>query len=232
MKPLIGVSAGLKDDTVLSLNKTNYEKISEYGGLPVVLPNLCDEDEIKALAEKLDGLLLTGGVDIDPILFGEEPHKDLGEVSPSRDYFEMTIAKEMLKLNKPIFGICRGSQILNVATNGTIYQDIYAQNEGEFLQHLQKAPREHAAHFVQVEEDSMLYEIVKAKEIKVNTFHHQAVKNVGEDMKVSSRANDGVVESIESGKHKFALGVQWHPEYLKDDASQALFKAFINACVG
>lgn len=231
MKPLIGVSSGIRDECVLSLHQINYEKISEYGGLPVVLPNLSGEDEVKVLAEKLDGLLLTGGGDIDPLLFNEEPHKELGEVTPRRDFFEIALAKEILKLNKPIFGICRGSQILNVASGGTLYQDIYSQKDGELLQHLQKAPREHAAHFVQVEEETMLFDIVKSNKIKVNTFHHQAVKGVGEGIKVSSRASDSVIESIESVEHKFALGVQWHPEYLKDEASQELFKAFIAACL-
>lgn len=231
MKPLIGVSAGVRDERVLSLNQTNYEKISEHGGLPVVLPNISDEDGIKMLAKKLDGLLLTGGHDIDPTLFGEEPHKDLGEVTPNRDFFEIAITQEMLNLNKPIFGICRGSQILNVAAGGTIYQDIYSQKDGELLQHQQKAPRDHAAHFAHVEMDTMLFDIVTSEKIKINTFHHQAVKDVGEGLKVSSRASDSVIESIESETYKFALGVQWHPEYLKDDASQALFKAFIDACI-
>jgi len=229
MKPLIGISAGLKENTVLSLHKINYEKISENGGLPIVLPNVIDNELLQAFAEKLDGLLLTGGGDIDPILFGEEPHKDLGEVSPMRDHFEINLTEEMLDLDKPVLGICRGSQVLSVATGGTIYQDIYAQKRGGILQHKQKAPREHASHFVQIAEDSLLYAIVKTNQLKVNTFHHQAIKDVGKNIQISSRANDGVIEAIESNKNAFALGVQWHPEFLNDAASQSIFKAFIGA---
>lgn len=229
-KPIIGISTGIKDEKVISLNMKNFERIYENGGLPFILPPVNSDADTKRFAQEIDGLLLTGGEDVDPTIFDEEPHKALGEVSPLRDTFEISLAKEMLSLNKPIFGICRGSQVLNIATGGTLYQDIYAQHEEELLQHQQKAPRDHASHFTHIEQESKLYKIVQEKKIKINSYHHQAVKTLGEGMIISSYAKDQIVESIESTKHTFVLGVQWHPEYLNDAASKQLFSAFIDAC--
>ena len=232
MKPVIGITTDIEKESKHVLNNNNVQAVIRAGGLPVILPIGIDED-VKQLSTMLDGLLLTGGGDIDPMLFGEEPHKHLGDVSPSRDSIEMALVQEMLKLNKPILGVCRGLQIINIALGGNMYQDIYAQRDVPLLQHAQKAHRHHQSHFVQVKEGSLLESITKSEQIKVNSYHHQAVKDVPLPLIISGVSSDGIIEAIESTKHSFVLGVQWHPEALaenKDTVSLHIFEKFLEKC--
>lgn len=232
MKIIIGVSSNLKED-LLSVPMSNIRAITQFGGVPIVLPNLVI-DEITEIANTINGLLLTGGGDIDPTLFGEEPLPGLGNIVPERDLFEMALVKRMLELNKPILGICRGAQIMSIAMGGDMYQDIYSQKNGPLLQHDQQAPNWHGSHFVEVTEGSLLRKIVGMDKFKVNSYHHQALRNMPEGFIVSGVASDGVIEAFESTKHPFALGIQWHPESLltKGDASsRAIFETFMNACM-
>lgn len=229
MKPVIGITADIENESKHVLGNNNVEAIIRAGGLPVIIPTGIDK-EVQQLCKMLDGLLLTGGGDIDPMLFGEEPHKHLGDVSPSRDLIEMALVKEMLKLNKPVLGICRGLQIINIALGGNMYQDIYSQRDVPLLQHAQKAHRYHQSHLVQVEKGSLLESITKSEQIKVNSYHHQAVKDVPLPLIVSGVASDGTIEAIESTKHAFVLGVQWHPEALADNketVSLDIFEKFL-----
>ncbi|OHX44674.1 MULTISPECIES: gamma-glutamyl-gamma-aminobutyrate hydrolase family protein [Cytobacillus] len=232
MKPTIGVTSNLNDQ-LLTLSMDNIDALTESGAVPIVVPNYLVEENINQLIEKIDGLLVTGGGDIDPTLFGEEPHQHLGSICPERDSFEMSIITKMLDHNKPVLGICRGCQILAIAAGGDMYQDIYFQMEGEILQHSQKAPRWHASHFVSVKKDTLLYKIVQTDRIKVNSFHHQAVRELPKEFEVSAISNDSVIEAFESKKHSFVLGVQWHPECLTekhDKPSLLIFQHFVNAC--
>lgn len=231
MRAIIGISSNLKED-LLSVPMSNVRAITQFGGVPIVLPNLVG-DGIEEIAGAIDGLLLTGGGDIDPTLFGEEPLPGLGNIVPERDQFELALIQKMLELNKPILGICRGAQIMSIAMGGDMYQDIYSQKDAPLLQHDQQAPNWHGSHFVQVTEGSLLRKIVGVDKIKVNSYHHQALRNMPEGFIVSGVASDGVIESFESTNHAFVMGVQWHPESLiaKGDASSfAIFEAFINAC--
>lgn len=231
LKPIIGISSSLNEH-VLSVHTDYIKAITKFGGVPIILPNL-QEDAIESIVELLDGLLLTGGGDIDPTLFNEEPHQNLGTITPERDEFEIAIIQKMMKLNKPIFGICRGLQILNIAIGGDMYQDIYTQSQNKLLQHTQLAPRSHTSHFVQVSEGSKLSDIVQVEKFKVNSFHHQAVRKIPVDFKASAIASDGIIEAFESMNHKFVMGLQWHPECLlskNDHASTAIFEAFILSC--
>lgn len=231
LKPTIGVSTNLKDH-VLSVSTDYLDGITSFGGLPIVLPNLNDED-VQSIALLLDGLLLTGGGDVDPTLFFEEPIPHLGNVSPERDNFEIALTQAMLKLNKPILGICRGIQILNIAAGGNIYQDIYSQFDKPLLQHAQLAPRHHASHFIQIEKATKLHGILQSDLVKVNSFHHQAVKKIPKAFEICAIANDGLIEAIESKEHDFVLGIQWHPEGMfkkNDSSSVSIFQAFIKAC--
>src|SRR5699024_7268851 len=151
-------------------------------------------EQIEYYAQMLDGLYATGGYDIDPTLFGEEPHPNLGVITPARDYFERELLKRFLQLNKPIFAICRGSQILNIAAGGDMYQDIYGQiNHRDLLQHEQKAPKGHRSHFVHVTEDSMLHQLTGMDVLRVNSRHHQANRNVADPFVISGKASDGVL---------------------------------------
>lgn len=232
MKPIIGVTSNL-DDTQLSVSMDNIHSLLNAGAIPIVLPNLLEDGKIEKLAEEMDGLLLTGGGDIDPTLFGEEPHQNLGSICPERDTFELSIIQKMLALDKPILAICRGSQILSIAAGGDMYQDIYFQMGVPLLQHAQKAPRWHASHFVNVKRNSLLHRATGERSFKVNSYHHQAVRKMPENFEVCAEANDGVIEAFESNKHSFVLGVQWHPECMtqkNDHPSIAIFEAFIKAC--
>ena len=220
MKPVIGITTDIENESKYVLNHNNVQAVLRAGGLPVILP-IGIEQDAQQLSTMLDGLLLTGGGDIDPMLFGEEPHKHLGDVSPSRDLIEMTLVQEMLKKNKPILGVCRGLQIINIALGGNMYQDIYSQRDVPLLQHTQKAHRFHQSHFVQVKEGSLLESITKSEQIKVNSYHHQAVKDVPLPLIISGVASDGIIEAIESTEHAFVLGVQWHPEALADNRETA-----------
>ena len=202
MKPVIGITTDIDRDRKHHLNTNYVTAIIRAGGLPLILPIGVEED-VKQIVTMLDGLLLTGGGDIDPTLFNEEPHALLGEVTPTRDTLEIELAKEMLQVNKPILGICRGLQILNVALGGAIIQDIHSQSANTILQHSQKAPRSHSSHFVQIEKDTILESITKTHKIKVNSFHHQAVKDVPEPLIISGTASDGIIEAVESTSASF-----------------------------
>ncbi|MFA9555777.1 gamma-glutamyl-gamma-aminobutyrate hydrolase family protein [Evansella sp. AB-rgal1] len=232
MKKMIGITSNLRHDGVLTTSQDNITAITKFGGVPVVLPNISDEKSIDKLIDSIDGLLVTGGGDIDPTLFGEEPHPDLGEINPERDVFEMILIKKCLDRNIPILAICRGCQILNIAAGGDMYQDIYAQTFHQLLQHSQRAPRTHTSHFVEVAEDSLFHQIVQSSKFKVNSYHHQAVRDLADGFKVSAKSSDGIIEAFESEHHKFVFGIQWHPENLlqtDDINSVKLFKAFIES---
>jgi putative glutamine amidotransferase len=215
-RPLIGVTGRRHPYTAEIVGVfagDGYTKgIYEAGGLPVVLPYTEDETQVEAWSLVLDGLLLSGGEDMDPSYYEELPMIGLGEVSPERDFLESVLTKAMLSQGKPVFGICRGMQVLNVVAGGSLYQDLPRQFKG--MQHSQKAPRTHLAHDVEILSNSLLHRLLGVNSIKVNTFHHQAVKDVAPGFLVSAKASDGVIEAIESTQYPFALGVQWHPENL------------------
>lgn len=233
MRPLIGITSSTEiDSSSFTISSDNVNAIKEAGGLPVVLPHIIG-DEIDAYAEEIDGLYLTGGYDIDPLLFDEEPHRDLGKITPQRDIFEIRLIAKILELGKPILGVCRGCQILNVAFGGKMYQDIYAQLDDELIQHAQKAPTAHGSHDVEVLTGSLLHRLTNQDRLRVNSRHHQANRSVPKMLQISARANDGIVEAIESKAHPFVLGVQWHPENMAmehDQPSLKIFRGFIGAC--
>lgn len=234
MKPLIGIIPSVEvNDESYMVSTDNVQAIIQAGGIPVILPFFSKISDVDQIIETIDGLYMTGGYDIDPMLFDEEPHQCLGTVTPMRDTFEMICIHQMLEHRKPILGVCRGSQILNIAVGGNMYQDIYAQNDSELLQHTQQAPKGHGSHFVHVKEGSLLGALTGVKKLLVNSRHHQANRQVSDDFQVSGKASDGVVEAIESKKHPFVLGLQWHPENMLatgDKASLRIFQGFIKAC--
>lgn len=170
---------------------------------------------------------------MNPILFNEEPLPQLGNVSPERDSAELELVRHMLSADKPILGICRGHQVLNVAFGGTLYQDITSQCTSPVLQHVQKAKRDHQSHAVHIEKGTILASIAISGKIMVNSFHHQALKDIPAPLIVSGKASDGIVEAVESTAHHFVVGVQWHPEALmqnEDQVSMRLFEAYMKAC--
>lgn len=234
MKPIIGITSSIelgRDEYAIEIADT--EAVLQAGGLPLMLPHLVEEQDIDQLVDQLDGLFAAGGYDIDPTLFGEEPHPNLGVIIPSRDQFELMLIRKMLNANKPILAICRGAQILNIAAGGDMYQDLPAQFESTLLQHQQKAPKFHGSHFVEVEKETLLHQLTGKEQLKVNSRHHQANRSVPSPLIVSGIANDGVIEAIESTEHRFVLGLQWHPENMAraaDTSSLQIFDGFVKAC--
>lgn len=232
-KPVIGISfdaeynGGYSKMPWYALRQNYCDVVVQAGGVP--LPLGYYHDLIDEYAAKLDGLLLTGGdFDIDPRLFGVATVHETVKLKPARTEFEFAIAKKMYEQGKPILGICGGMQVLNVVFGGSLIQHIPDEVEG-YISHQQPNP-DKPAHSIIIEEDSLLYQIVGANSAGVNTAHHQAVKAVAPNMKVSARAEDGVVEGIEAiDPSRFLLGVQWHPEYHVSDADTKIIEAFLKA---
>ncbi|MDA8346901.1 MAG: gamma-glutamyl-gamma-aminobutyrate hydrolase family protein [Thermaerobacter sp.] len=228
MPPLIGISCSVDDEEKrLKLNSSYLQGIEEAGGVPVLLAG--KEETARAVVARVDGVLLSGGVDVDPRYFGEEPHQALGEVSPARDAFELALAKEALRLGVPVFGICRGAQVMAVAGGGSLYQDLPSQR-AQSMQHYQRGPRSWQSHAVSVVERTRLAAICGGQaELRVNSFHHQAVRSLPPGWVTAATAPDGVIEAFEDPGHPYWLAVQWHPEalYPQDSAARALFFAFV-----
>lgn len=232
MKPIIGVTTDVNDAGTQTIGASYIEAIVRAGGVPFIVPTGIDDD-VQRVASVLDGLVLTGGEDVDPVHFGEDPHPQLGKVTPERDSIELLLTRQMLNANKPILGICRGMQLLNVVFGGGVYQDMTAQYEKPLVQHKQLSKRLYAAHDVKVEPKTKLQAIAGKELIRVNSFHHQAVKDVARPLIVSAVANDGIIEALESTEHAFVIGVQWHPEELaknNDSMSLRIFESLVNAC--
>ena len=189
-----------------------YQSILKAGGTPFIIPCYNDADTLINTLEKLDGILLTGGADINPLFLGEEPVKELHGINPRRDRQELLLTRLAADRQIPILGICRGIQTMNAAFGGPLYQDIHSQMEGTRIKHSQELDRSYASHTVTIEKDTLLHNLFKADTIAVNSFHHQAVKEAAPGFRVCARATDGVIEAMESTEYKSMLGVQWHPE--------------------
>jgi putative glutamine amidotransferase len=193
-----------------------------------------DENDIDEILKDTDGLFLMGGNDIDSKEYDEDDHSCV-LVEEARDKVELMLIKKAVALRMPIFGICRGLQMMNVAMSGTLYQDVEKQMVGA-LRHSNHTdenditlPRDMIAHNVATTEGTLLYALAKSSELKVNSLHHQGIKKLGDRLRVGATAPDGLIEAIEIENHPFGLAVQWHPEELHDDASASLFSAFIAA---
>lgn len=232
MKPLIGVTPDLKPESVLGVRNQYLESVTRAGGIPVLLPISVDEADIREVFSRLDGLLITGGADVDPKLYGEEKSSACGELSPERDRLEMMFAKLAVEHDLPILGICRGCQVLNVVYGGTLIQDI--PTELGIPMNVHRQPEDYAVvtHGVTIEPGTLLAQIDGPGEIRVNSRHHQAVKALGEGLVLNGRSSaDGIVESFNDPSKRFMLGVQWHPEMLSHERPEALalFRALVDA---
>ena len=209
--PLIGITGNFGEKG-LELAEGYYRSVLEAGGTPVAIPPHSDKEALVTLLDTLDGIIFSGGGDINPLLLGEEPIPQLHGVCPERDEPELLLMREAFHRQIPILGICRGIQVMAAALGGKVYQDIYAQKEG-LLKHSQEMPRHFASHTVCIKEDSVLHSAFGGKPtIRVNSFHHQAVSDPGPHLQVSALSPDGIIEAVESNEHKAVLGVQWHPE--------------------
>ncbi|HBT48031.1 MAG TPA: peptidase C26 [Peptococcaceae bacterium] len=229
MAPVIGLTCdGDLENRRFFLNRAYVEAVSRAGGIPLILPPGPREAAERYL-DIIDGLLLTGGGDIDPVFFGQEPREGLGRVLPERDEFELTLTRRALQLGTPILALCRGMQTLNVAAGGTLYQDIAREVPGSW-QHSQRKPRCYPHHTVEILSDTLLATILGPK-ARVNSMHHQAIREPGEGLRVSALAGDGIIEAVEGTVGSFVLGVQWHPEELftRCPEQRQIFQHFISA---
>lgn len=244
MRPLIGIPAqtlqaidGIPDGLPHSwvMNSRYYHAAAALGAVPVMVPLFHDDEAtLRALFDRLDGLLIAGGVDVDPVRYGEAPHPRLGRTDPARDAVELTLARWAVEEKKPVLGLCRGHQVLNVVLGGTLWQDIEAQVPGA-IRHdyfpTSGFSRDFLAHDVTLESGSRLHGAFGAATIRVNSMHHQAIHALAPALRVAARAPDGVIEGVESGTDHFLVGVQWHPEIFEptDPRTRQLFREFVAA---
>jgi putative glutamine amidotransferase len=235
-KPIIGITSGLAQNksgaTICQVGQAYINAISRAGGLPVIIPIGIGEQGAIDLVDTLDGILFTGGGDIDPVHFNGEPHPRVYGIEPERDRLEFTLLKAVLDRHIPFLAICRGIQVLNVAFSGTLHTHIQDQLP-EAMKHdwFPGYPRDKIAHSVSLTCGSILNNIFDEDDIQVNSLHHQGIDKVGNGLEAIAFAPDGLVEGLVVNGEKFALGVQWHPECLPDDAgTQNLFKKFVDSC--
>lgn len=213
---------------------SNYSlAVAASGAAPVLVPAACDQRALERIFNAANGLLLSGGPDVHPKFYKEEPLPGLGDVDEPLDRMELAAARLAMQSGLPVLAVCRGIQVLNIAMGGTVFQDIASQVP-EAIGHRQQAAKSVATHSVTVERPSLLFDILGRRRIPVNGKHHQAVKDVAEGLQVAARAPDGLVEALFAPEHPFALGVQWHPEgtFETDPFSRKLFAAFIAAAAG
>jgi len=228
MKPIIGiVYCGFMDQKMF-VSAPYVEAIDISGGIPVIIHYTCTYNNIASYVNFCNGFLFCGGDDITPLLFGEELLTSRGKTDQKTDAFHLNLMRQILHSGLPLLGICRGMQVLNLALGGTIYQDISMRPRCS-LNHMQlSCDRSDICHKITLSENSILYKFC-GKNLDVNSFHHQCIKNLGKNLNTTAIASDGIIEAVESSAHPFVLGVQWHPECMlgQDITMQNLFLHFI-----
>jgi putative glutamine amidotransferase len=232
-KPLIGITMRQELETGrFYLARFYSEAVEAAGGVPLQIPLIPNPSYIGSVAERLDGVLLPGSAsDVDPLLYGREPHAKLGSVHPLRDETDLLVLKFAEEKRLPLLAICYGLQIWNVSRGGTLIQDIESE-VSKALKHEQGAPRERASHSVKLHAESLLGRLSGKESVLVNSHHHQALEQMGRDLNASAWSTDGLVEAVEDTRAgRWALGVQWHPEmgWERDELSKALFDSFVEA---
>jgi len=243
LRPLIGVTTqtlqaidgipeGLPHSVVM--NQRYYHAVASAGAAPVLIPLLDDTETLRAIYERMDGVLIPGGVDVDPAAFGERPHARLGRIDPARDRVEIQLVKWAVEDRKPVLGLCRGLQVINVALGGTLYQDIEAEYPNAIKHDYFPTygfSRDHLAHQIDVQPGSRLRRALIDASVPVNSMHHQGIKALASSLVASAVAPDGLIEAAESPNDAYVVGVQWHPEVfeLSEPSSGDLFCDFVAA---
>ncbi|WP_138494406.1 gamma-glutamyl-gamma-aminobutyrate hydrolase family protein [Paenibacillus pinistramenti] len=234
-RPIIGVLPLYDGDKESYWMLPGYMKaIEDAGGIPFMLPLTSDVEHITQIAHMFDGFLFTGGHDVNPELYGETVEEVCGELCNPRDVLEKALFQQVVKLDKPALGICRGLQLFNVLLGGTLYQDLPAQLRSEpKVRHKQAPPYAEPAHPVYIEQGNLLHRILKTETLKVNSCHHQGIKKLSEQLLPAAKAEDGLIEAVAMPDKRFILAVQWHPEfsYQSDRYNFRLFEEFVKSCV-
>jgi putative glutamine amidotransferase len=235
LQAIDGIPEGLPNSVVM--NQRYYHAVAAAGAAPVLIPLLDDLDTLRAIYDRMDGILIPGGVDVDPATFGESPHERLGRTDPARDRVEIQLVKWAVEDRKPLLGLCRGLQVINVALGGTLYQDL----EAEFPNAIKHDyfptygySREHLAHEVTVEAGSRMRHALTSSAVPVNSMHHQGIKALAGSLAATATAPDGLIEAAECTSGSYIVGVQWHPEVfeLSEPSSGVLFTDFVQAASG
>jgi putative glutamine amidotransferase len=236
-KPVIGITGAYakRNDHMegVYVHHDYHKSVAANGGIPIILPYITPDVTLETLP-LCDGIILSGGEDVDPKFYGQDPHPQLGQTLPERDLVEMAIVDYAIKHNIPILAICRGAQLLNVALGGTLIQDIPTQVK-EPIQHSQTVERCRDTHSVKISEDSKLWKILGSNQIRVNSLHHQAIDTVAKNLRVVASSSDGIIEAVEYiGSSTFTIGVQWHPESMTSTNSSMnnLFIQFLRSSSG
>lgn len=240
MRPLIAVTttmgtAGRRKVPHVLLNAQYVAGVEKPGATAVLLTPAHAEQSVEGILDVVHGLVLTGGEDVDPARYGQDPHPALGGVNAARDDLEFAALAGALQRGMPVFAICRGMQLLNVALGGTLFQDLPSQLGGDIL-HEQTAPINHRWHGARIQPDSRLGETMGMEQLHINSFHHQGVDRLAPGLEASVWAEDGLVEGVESTEYPWVMGVQWHPERGEAEAwddprdpNRRLFWAFVDA---
>ena len=232
MKPVIGLIPLVDEDRESLWMLPGYmDGVAAAGGLPVMLPLSDDMEALGQLCGMCDGFLLTGGHDVSPEFYGAGRIDACGACSPERDRMEAAVLRRAMEADKPVLGICRGIQFLNAALGGTLWQDLPAQHPSE-IEHRQTPPYDKIAHSVEILPGTPLSETLGVKELPVNSYHHQAVRELAAPLRAMAVSPDGLVEAAYHPEHRFVWAVQWHPEFAwrSDPSAKIIFRAFVDAC--
>jgi putative glutamine amidotransferase len=236
-KPLIGLTTTrlLKKTSrpAFGTNELYAKAISMSGGLPILIPLSLSNADLDALLVRLDGILLTGGYDIDPHQYGNQPHPKVEGIDKDRDRIEIYLVRAIIQSPKPFLGICRGLQVINVAMGGSLYEHLPDQFTGSIIHDNHHQVRDYLAHSVSVKPGSLLSQFISSNPVQVNSLHHQGVRRIAPELLQIAHSPDGLIEAVEMPGHPFGLAVQWHPEELLEyEEMRKLFQTFIHRCEG
>ncbi len=231
MRPIIGITMNTRGE----FSSYYVESVERAGGCPVVLSSVESCEALLPVLDQLNGIIFSGGTDINPFYYDDGPRYGLDVVKPSRDRYEFELIKMCFEEYRfPMLGICRGMQLLNIFQGGNMYQCL-EKEKPQGLMHtlMEKFPLHYPAHAVEIEENSKLFELVGKNKVFVNSLHHQGIKEIGAKLKKTAWAPDGLIEGVEMPGDRFVVAVQWHPEMMtkKDEYAQAIFRGFVRECI-